>query len=231
VKPHRPTIEPFAWVKEHITGTGKTLVIIFSSTPTGFEWQRTFLEELRDLDLNLLFVLDASDIWWHGVYPGLDNHGVLGLKEFLQSKIDECKPKQVITIGASRGGYAAVLFGCLLKADTVLAFSPQKEEFHISLERYNMIERYKTIENMYPGFKIDRAYMKIKDVLVNNPNDKTIYRIFYGNEHAEDTEAANMIKDINPTQTILDSLKSSTHKVVKLYKKYGTINKLLRDIC
>jgi hypothetical protein len=230
MKPHRPTTEPFAWVKEHATGTGNILFIVFSSTPTGFEWQKTFLEEMQDTALNILFVLDASDVWWHGVYPGLDKHGILGLKDFLQEKISLCKPKKVITIGASRGGYAAVLLGCLLKVDTVLAFSPQKEEFYISLERYNMLERYKTIEGMYPGFKIDRTYMKLDDVLNNTLNDKTEYHIFYGNEHPEDTEVANVIKDIKPNQTILDSLKSSSHKVVKLYKKYGTINKILKEL-
>lgn len=40
---------------------------------------------------------------------------------------DETKGYKVITIGSSSGGYLAVLLGCLLQADHVIAFSAQFE--------------------------------------------------------------------------------------------------------
>jgi hypothetical protein len=55
---------------------------------------------------------------------GVDETGFDGLLDRLKSEIQQIAPKQVMVLGTSAGGYAALLFGWLLEADYVHAFSP-----------------------------------------------------------------------------------------------------------
>lgn len=48
---------------------------------------------------------------------------------YIQNIIGKHKPKTVVCIGISSGGYAAMLYGQLLKAQLVFAFSPQTFPF------------------------------------------------------------------------------------------------------
>jgi hypothetical protein len=73
--------------------------------------------------LNLILVRDTANFWYQ--------HGVTGLgrdvdtvAESLRRIIADLRPSSVCTVGQSMGGYAAILFGVLLRVDQVLAFGP-----------------------------------------------------------------------------------------------------------
>ncbi len=70
-----------------------------------------------------IFVRDLFKQWYlTGINSEIDTPQKL--LELLQQ---ETKGYKVITMGSSAGGYAAMLYGSLLKADQVLAFNPQFE--------------------------------------------------------------------------------------------------------
>ena len=48
-----------------------------------------------------------------------------GMVEVLRAEVDSVRPRRLVTIGSSMGGYAAVRAGVLLGADLAVAFSPQ----------------------------------------------------------------------------------------------------------
>jgi hypothetical protein len=224
----RPITKPFGWTEEYFNDTNNPLVIAFSSSREHYDWKETLVETLSDLNLNLLFVMDASDVWWHGPFPGLNKYGAVGLKEFFEEKINKIKPSKIITIGASKGGYGAVLFGSFLNVDLVMAFSPQREVLYDNLGYYHIPERFKKLEEMYPDFKMDTTYMKFENVL-SLYGDKTIYNIFYGNRNIEDSKAAKLVQSIKGNSTNLYEIETEDHKVAHIFKKEGTIEKIIRD--
>lgn len=81
------------------------------------------LEATTQTRLNRILVRDCSNSWYHREIPGLGHH-VDEVVESLRRIIAQIQPSEVITIGQSMGGYAAVMFGILLKAHQIISFGP-----------------------------------------------------------------------------------------------------------
>lgn len=82
-----------------------------------YEWTKNKNSKAR----KHIFVRDIFKQWYvKGINSELNR--IEKVLEFLKSEVDGYR---VITVGSSAGGYAAVLFGSLLKADYVLAFAAQ----------------------------------------------------------------------------------------------------------
>ncbi len=70
-----------------------------------------------------IFVRDHFQVWYQA---GLHGRGSpLTLASQLKSAILSIRPSRIVTFGVSAGGFASLLFGHLLDADRILAFSPQ----------------------------------------------------------------------------------------------------------
>ncbi|MDQ0504612.1 SGNH/GDSL hydrolase family protein [Xanthobacter agilis] len=83
-----------------------------------------FVKSFYDKDLHQLYLRDQDNRWYQD--------GIVGLGDTIDTaaagiaqKIQATPARQVVTIGNSMGGYAAILFGILTKADRVIAFAPQ----------------------------------------------------------------------------------------------------------
>jgi acetyl esterase/lipase len=101
------------------------VVIAFSSLgppdgPPIFE----FGNSTADLPVARIFVRDLRRAWYHRGIDGLGNT-VLDCAAALARLCCDLGARRVVTLGASMGGYAALLYGALIRADSVLAFSPQ----------------------------------------------------------------------------------------------------------
>ena len=83
-----------------------------------------FYKILSGFSANLIFVRDPTDGWYNGPIPTLGKN-LDETVERIRHVIETLGVKRAATMGSSMGGYAAILFGCLLKADAALAFSPQ----------------------------------------------------------------------------------------------------------
>jgi hypothetical protein len=81
------------------------------------------LEKQLGVRFNRLLVRDLQNSWYHRGVPGLGTH-VDEVAGTLRSLIRSIRPSRVMTIGQSMGGYAAILFGMLLRADRIVAFGP-----------------------------------------------------------------------------------------------------------
>ena len=121
---------------ESTTGGGNICAIYFSSNdiyyPNNeeifrkriveknfYEWYKIRIEAAG----KHIFIRDVYKQWYlKGINSEIDS--IEKLYEFLKA---ETTGYQIITVGSSAGGYAAVLFGCMLNAIRVLAFNPQFE--------------------------------------------------------------------------------------------------------
>ena len=83
-----------------------------------------FLSALSGTAARRVFVRDLNQSWYQegvrGVSTTLD-----ATTAALRALVTESGAHRVVTLGVSAGGFAAIYFGCQLKADFVLAFGPQ----------------------------------------------------------------------------------------------------------
>lgn len=83
-----------------------------------FEWYKS---RIAKADRHI-FVRDVFKQWYvEGINREVPDHD--SLLAFLQQATQGYR--RVVTVGSSAGGYAAILFGCLLKAERIFAFCPQ----------------------------------------------------------------------------------------------------------
>ncbi|NGZ84551.1 alpha/beta fold hydrolase [Duganella aceris] len=108
---------------------GEILVIAFGfvswETRPNFDFYGRLkkLEQTSGRHINKVLVRDSGNAWYHRNIEGLGAHPDQTAAS-LRALIAAIAPAKVITIGQSMGAYAAVMYGLLLKADSVIAFGP-----------------------------------------------------------------------------------------------------------
>ena len=111
------------WLLEEHPGSN-ALVVAFTSfgdapgrPPRSFEW----CDLLAGLPCGRLYLRDTSQLWFQ--------HGALGAgttpEELTSFIVTVAKGRPILTLGSSMGGFAALLYGALAGARSVLAVSPQ----------------------------------------------------------------------------------------------------------
>lgn len=83
-----------------------------------------FHASLSGRDVPGYFIKDFRQSWYQEGLLGLSSD-VAGTEAVLRALVERHAPGRLVTLGVSSGGYAAILFGTLLGADRVVAFSPQ----------------------------------------------------------------------------------------------------------
>lgn len=92
----------------------------------GFVGRLRKLEGLLGRRFHRIHVRDPLQAWYLRGVAGL-GADVAGTASALATVIDELRPSRVVTLGQAMGGYGAILFGRLLRADRVVAFgAPSK---------------------------------------------------------------------------------------------------------
>jgi pimeloyl-ACP methyl ester carboxylesterase len=108
---------------------GEILVIAFGfvswETRPNFDFYGRLkkLEQTSGRHINKVLVRDSGNAWYHRKIAGLGEHPDETV-ETLRALIAAIAPSKVITIGQSMGAYAAVMYGLLLKVESVIAFGP-----------------------------------------------------------------------------------------------------------
>ncbi len=78
----------------------------------------------REIPVKRLFVRDPHQSWYHRGMPQ-DGTTLATVAESLRELLAPHDVNRLVVAGNSAGGYAALVFGTLLGADTVLSFAPQ----------------------------------------------------------------------------------------------------------
>ena len=105
------------------------LIVIFSAcTRKGIKARYNYMNTLKDIKCNKLFILDDYGDDARGVYY-LGKQGdfslAKGVSELIKQIYVKLDAKTKIYIGSSKGGYAALYFGLKDGADFVIAGAPQ----------------------------------------------------------------------------------------------------------
>jgi hypothetical protein len=149
----------------YTTGNVDTLIVSFAGHDYMFGQIPRFIFvhfiEKHFPTIDRYFYIDTKTCSYHKGIPGISNT-IDETVAYLKEKI---KPyKQVIFLGVSSGGYAAILFGSLLGVSKVLAFIPQT----IRCVNQNVEEKYRDI---LPYFSHTTQYHLYADITVKKEND------------------------------------------------------------
>lgn len=126
----RATTDPLAGLAATgVVGDGAraadTLLVLFAGLgPTHGTPRFEFLRAAASLPVQRLYLRDHVQAWYQRGVLGLGDD-IASTARALQERIDAARVRRLVVAGNSAGGYAALLFGHLLRADAVLAFSPR----------------------------------------------------------------------------------------------------------
>lgn len=126
-----------------------------------------------------LFVRDHQQSWYHrgvrGAGPDIE-----AVRHALEQIRDELRPERVVTLGASAGGYAALLFGRLLGVDEAHAFSPQTF-ISPELRRRHGDDRWeRRWSALMRSGGYEPRYGDLAEVFESTPGDRTRFVVHFG---------------------------------------------------
>jgi hypothetical protein len=103
----------------------RTLMIAFGGRPGGLGMPPfEFFKITGRIRTKRMFVRDLRQAWYHEGVPGA-GETITEMAESFAHTIGAHEFDRLVVTGISAGGYAALLFGTMLRADVVVAFSPQ----------------------------------------------------------------------------------------------------------
>ena len=145
-----------------------------------FEWYNTRIKRSS----KLIFVRDIFKQWYlAGINADIDSP--TKLVEFL--KEETAGYEEIITIGGSAGGYAAILYGSLINANVAYSFNPQFEIFSLLRKSNELIDPL-----IFRLYEQRNQYYDIRPFI--NKNLQIIY--FYSIKSQWDIEQRNHIGDL-----------------------------------
>lgn len=212
------------WVKEEFEPKSDVLVIAFHSffadaiDPNKFEWENSTGVISSIVPFKKLFIKHDDCTWWQTEFKGLDGYGPHVLAKFINEEIEKSKAKRVLTMGLSMGGYGAILFGCLCKADLAMAISPQTYLTGHRYKKNNLVEKFKPYD-----INIEETDLKV--VLERYNNNFTQYNIYFGEHNSTDKNMAERISSCNGVK--LFPIDSSKHTVAKPMISSGLFKEIL----
>lgn len=179
-----------------------SLIIAFTGNAEGMMMDTfEFFAVTNTLNCNRILLKDPTKrVYLRGIGGNLNS--LNKLLHQLKSDIESINPKAVSVIGTSGGGYAAILYGHLLKANFVHAFGPTTQINSMSIsQRKKLKTNYKRFIGYF--FKLIGLYLlhpklcKFLDLkkALSQYNGITNYNIYVCEGHTQDVLAANHLKD------------------------------------
>jgi hypothetical protein len=213
-----------------------TMLIVFSGLGITYPPSFLFTGTLKKLNFNYnkLFIRDLDRNWY---FNGIAGH-TTDLKEnviFLMKEIVKTKSKRVITLGVSSGGFAAILYGHLINADSIISFSPQTFLDDKNCKKYN--DNRFTDRDYFIKMKTRitpdiEKYLNLKNIL---PIMSTCYLIYgYTNtcnidmHHVENVRSKNT--KIYPIRVPDIKEFNKGHRLTMYLKKIRKLDRILENI-
>src|SRR5699024_7210555 len=173
---------------------------------------------------NQIFIRDLNQAWYQkGLEKGKDK-SIVDYIQLLEKQINELNPKKVVFVGNSAGGYAALLFGHLLNADSVYAFAPQTFIDRKNRMKYIDFRWRDKVFNVRMSTKASE-FQNLKKVFNSIKNFNTQFHIYYDHTFRLDRIHAKQLKGMK--NVTLHSVNDGGHYIVKKLKYEGKLMEIL----
>lgn len=169
-----------------VLSPGKALIVAFAGQAHRlYEFEHfEFVRSTSHADCSKVYCLDPNFIWYQtGINAELNSIPKVANK--LQGLIEEASPSHVRFIGVSAGGFAAIMFGHLLGADSVHAFGCQTFLTRGLEDLYYTpgMEDYDTVGREVPS--VPEGILDLAPLLANW-NGRTTYTLHVGSGSTKD---------------------------------------------
>ncbi len=139
-----------------------------------------FLNRTRLLERNIVIFQDRYDAFYQrGISPEVNSfEAFFNWQVAFRERLSHVR--RLFCLGTSAGGYAALAFGRLLKAQEVWAFGPQT---NLDSRKYR---------RSLAGLSVPRERMDLA-LMLGTSNGKTTYNVYFNERRREDAAAAQRI--------------------------------------
>ncbi len=178
-----------------------------------------FFRVTDGIPVQRLMLRDHQRSWYHRGVQGVGDN-LASVERYVASMIDQAQPSRIVMVGASAGGFAAMLFGHRLGADVVHAFAPQTFIDPV-LRREHREPRWEpeTRDLLHSG-RYDPAFGDLASVLASAPaRPGTRHHVWYCTSEEPDAVHAAHVAEL-PAVT-LHALPIGGHVIVKWMRDAG----------
>ncbi|WP_428356987.1 hypothetical protein [Methyloprofundus sp.] len=197
---------------------GRVTILAFSGMLTTLAMPKAeFFKSLSgNKNVNIIFVKDFKQAWYQCGLLGLTEN-ITETTHFLKKIIPD-STERLVTIGTSAGGFAAILFGCLLGAQKSVSFAPQtflnKKEFMV----------FRSIDSRWTEIQ-ESKFLDLKRVI---GEANTTHNIYVGKyNHKDMAHAANLT---NFEKVFLHEIDSESHNIAKFLKDAGQLDSIIKEV-
>jgi pimeloyl-ACP methyl ester carboxylesterase len=215
----RPTL------KLGMRGRSRTLLLAFGGLNRRIGMPPfEFLTLTGDLPVKRMFLRDPRAAWYHRGLPGR-GETLTAVADSLRAEISKLGVERLIVAGNSGGGYAALAFGTLLRADLVLAFAPRTV---LDVNRLAaMGESCDELHALAAAGALDRRWTDLGEALRDARDARTRYRVFFDTTHDKDRLHAERLAGLEGLR--MYRFGRGGHELVRHLRDIGALERILRE--
>ena len=180
----------------------------------------------RDLtSINKIYLRDKHRLWYHRGLPAMGND-IGGLVRFLRQYTAHPSTRRTLVFGNSGGGYAALLFGQLLQADEVHAFSPKTFINPVKRLLRGDIDDGKLIGRILSLYRWgQRNYFDLRKILLDHPVGRRHIHVYYAIDHKWDALHAKRLQGLPDVH--LHAYPYGKHNLIRKLKDSGELRQII----
>jgi pimeloyl-ACP methyl ester carboxylesterase len=191
-----------------------------------------FFAATGEIPIKRLFVRDLRRAWYH---KGIEGHGetITAVADSLHELIAGYEVDRLVVAGSSAGGYAALVFGALLGADTVLAFGPQTvidPDMIAAIGDHRWDEVLRALQD---AGELDGDCTDVRAVLPRARRTDTRYEVYFSNHntrpntgYGRDRSHAERLLGVRGVR--LYRFGKGGHMIARALRDSGALDKILR---
>jgi pimeloyl-ACP methyl ester carboxylesterase len=180
----------------------------------------------RDIPVKRLFVRDLHQSWYH---HGMPRHGrtLEAVAEPLRQLLAEHDVERLVVAGNSAGGYAALVFGTLLGAHTVLSFAPQTVLDCDTLAEMDDHRWDAFLEPLAAEDALEPRWIDLRVALPRARRTDTRYNVFFDETIRGDRLHAERLHGLDGVR--LYRFGRGGHRLVRDLRDCGALERILRE--
>ena len=172
-----------------------------------------------------LFVRDLRQAWYH---RGIPEYGstLAEVADSLRDLLARQEIDRLVVAGTSAGGYAALVFGTLLRADTVLCFAPQTV---LDLDILAAMDDHRWDERLgrhVAAAAVDPRFTDLRQMLPAARCADTHYEIYFGDSLRADRLHAERLAGLAGVR--LYRFGDGSHNIARSLRDNGALERVLR---
>lgn len=183
-----------------------------------------FFRVAQGLPCKRIFMRDLHQAWYHRGLPGYGGD-LDSVVDALRSIIAGAGVDRLVFAGSSAGGYAALLFGAQLGAQTVLCFGGQTVIEPAVLARFGDHRWDAQLLPLAEAGKLDTAWTDLRQALPGVRCADTRLELYYDRSVSADRQHAEWLRDIDGVR--LFPFNSGGHAIARAMRETGALHVVL----